>query len=228
MQRPQNEVWQGIRRLEQLEDITRPCFSSKSWPTCTAKDKHGVRESSAKEFFFLAKMAFSRWKNLEQPSSIYLSIYLLERLIYDASDCCVERTPKGEWLLAVLPADCKLSWKKLRAIHGKGTRIATEEAHHFGSVAVVVTVSCHLSKILVKLFDASTSIIYCTLYPPRRRMTKSVYFSYWMSHCIAIYRDEHVHWFFHSGGHRSHWVLAGSRSTSCCSFCFQGGHGFCH
>ena len=141
---------------------------------------------------------------------------------------CVERTPKGEWLLAVLPADCKLSWKKLRAIHGKGTRIATEEADHFGSV--VVTVSCHLSlsKILIKLFNASTSIIYCALYPPRSCMTKSVCFSYCMSHCIAIYRDEHVHWFFHSGGHRSHRVLAGSRSTSCCGFCFQGGRGFCH
>ena len=69
----QNEVWQGIRlrRLEQSEDITLPCFSSKSWPKCTAKDKHGVRESSAKENFFLAKMAFSRWKNLEQPSYIF-------------------------------------------------------------------------------------------------------------------------------------------------------------
>ena len=68
MQLPQNEVWRGIRRLEQFEDIWHPRFSSKSWPTCTAKDKHGVRESSAKVIFFLAKMAFSRWKNLEQPS----------------------------------------------------------------------------------------------------------------------------------------------------------------
>merc|ERR1719330_303013 len=31
------------------------------------------------------------------------------------------------WLLAVLPADRKLSWKKIRAKFGKGTRMATEE-----------------------------------------------------------------------------------------------------
>ena len=74
MQLPQNEVWRGIRRLEQFEDITHPRFSSKSSPTCTAKEKHGVRESSAK-VFFLAKMAFSRWKNLEQPSYIYLYMH---------------------------------------------------------------------------------------------------------------------------------------------------------
>lgn len=36
------------------------------------------------------------------------------------------RTPQA-WLLAVLPADEKLSWKKLRSSQGKGTRIATEE-----------------------------------------------------------------------------------------------------
>ena len=49
----------GSDAWNNFEDITHPCFSSKSWPTCTAKDKHGVRESSAKEFV-LAKMAFSR------------------------------------------------------------------------------------------------------------------------------------------------------------------------
>jgi len=32
-----------------------------------------------------------------------------------------------QWLLAVLPADKKLSWKKVRALRGKGTRMATEE-----------------------------------------------------------------------------------------------------
>lgn len=32
-----------------------------------------------------------------------------------------------QWLLAVVPADCKLSWKKVRAIYGKGTRMATED-----------------------------------------------------------------------------------------------------
>eukprot|EP00438_Fugacium_kawagutii_P026381 Skav218559 [mRNA] locus=scaffold1408:26725:27351:- [translate_table: standard] len=37
------------------------------------------------------------------------------------------RTAKGDWLLAVLPANCKLSWKKIRAVHGKGTRMASEE-----------------------------------------------------------------------------------------------------
>ena len=52
MQLPQNEVWRGIRRLEQFEDITHPRFSSKFWPTCAAKEKYGVRESSAKEIFF--------------------------------------------------------------------------------------------------------------------------------------------------------------------------------
>merc|ERR1712107_682054 len=31
------------------------------------------------------------------------------------------------WLLAVLPADRKLSWKKVRSLHGKATRMATEE-----------------------------------------------------------------------------------------------------
>ena len=31
------------------------------------------------------------------------------------------------WLLAVLPADEKLSWKKLRSCQGKGTRLASEE-----------------------------------------------------------------------------------------------------
>eukprot|EP00929_Paragymnodinium_shiwhaense_P022772 TRINITY_DN14449_c0_g1_i2.p1 TRINITY_DN14449_c0_g1~~TRINITY_DN14449_c0_g1_i2.p1 ORF type:complete len:480 (-),score=116.85 TRINITY_DN14449_c0_g1_i2:113-1552(-) len=35
--------------------------------------------------------------------------------------------PKGLWLLAVMPADMRLSWKKVRALHGKGTRMATEE-----------------------------------------------------------------------------------------------------
>eukprot|EP00434_Breviolum_minutum_P011813 symbB.v1.2.010425.t2/scaffold655.1/size176010/12 len=47
--------------------------------------------------------------------------------LHSGAKAMLLRTPKGEWLLAVLPADCKLSWKKLRAIHGKGTRIATEE-----------------------------------------------------------------------------------------------------
>ena len=136
-----------------------------------------------------------------------------------------ERTPKGEWLLAVLPADCKLSWKKLRAIHGKGTRIATEEAHHFGSVLVV---SCHLSKIWIKLTKASTSIIY-TLYPPEAAWPKLFIFHVppLDSHLLNLLRW--TCWFvFHSGGHRSHRVLAGSCSTSCCGFCFQGGRGFCH
>eukprot|EP00928_Gymnodinium_smaydae_P073538 TRINITY_DN56726_c0_g1_i1.p1 TRINITY_DN56726_c0_g1~~TRINITY_DN56726_c0_g1_i1.p1 ORF type:complete len:507 (+),score=76.25 TRINITY_DN56726_c0_g1_i1:122-1522(+) len=32
-----------------------------------------------------------------------------------------------KWLLAVLPADRKLSWKKVRVLHGKSTRMATEE-----------------------------------------------------------------------------------------------------
>ena len=45
-----------------LEDITHPCSSSKSWPTCTAKDKRGVGESLAKVCFFLAKMAFFHMK----------------------------------------------------------------------------------------------------------------------------------------------------------------------
>ena len=41
------------------------------------------------------------------------------------------RTRTG-WLLAVLPADCKLSWKKIRAFHGKGIRMASEEARGTG------------------------------------------------------------------------------------------------
>lgn len=35
--------------------------------------------------------------------------------------------PNSKWVLAVLPADRKLSWKKIRALHGKATRMATEE-----------------------------------------------------------------------------------------------------
>ncbi|CAK9074644.1 unnamed protein product [Durusdinium trenchii] len=47
--------------------------------------------------------------------------------LHSGAKAMLLRTPKSEWLLSVLPADCKLSWKKLRAIYGKGTRIATEE-----------------------------------------------------------------------------------------------------
>eukprot|EP00435_Cladocopium_sp_Y103_P035251 s467_g9.t1 len=47
--------------------------------------------------------------------------------LHSGAKAMLLRTPPGEWLLAVLPADAKLSWKKLRSIHGKGTRIATEE-----------------------------------------------------------------------------------------------------
>jgi prolyl-tRNA editing enzyme YbaK/EbsC (Cys-tRNA(Pro) deacylase) len=48
--------------------------------------------------------------------------------LHSGAKAMLLRTPTAQWLLAVLPADAKLSWKKLRAMHGKGTRIATEEA----------------------------------------------------------------------------------------------------
>ncbi|CAJ1446313.1 unnamed protein product [Effrenium voratum] len=47
--------------------------------------------------------------------------------LHSGAKAMLLRTGKGEWLLAVLPADCKLSWKKVRTLHGKGTRMATEE-----------------------------------------------------------------------------------------------------
>ena len=60
-----SDAWNNLR-------ISHIQVFLKSSPTCTAKEKHGVRESSAKEnHFFLAKMTFSRWKNLEQPSYIH-------------------------------------------------------------------------------------------------------------------------------------------------------------
>jgi prolyl-tRNA editing enzyme YbaK/EbsC (Cys-tRNA(Pro) deacylase) len=39
------------------------------------------------------------------------------------------RAPGTEekWILSVLPADKKLSWKKVRGLKGKATRMATEE-----------------------------------------------------------------------------------------------------
>ena len=41
---------------------------------CTAKVKHGYGESLAKVNFYSAKMSFSAWKNLEQPSHIHTYI----------------------------------------------------------------------------------------------------------------------------------------------------------
>ena len=59
-----------------------------------------------------------------------VSISMIHPLRPTAAGCSF-RTPEpselSQWLLAVLPADSKLSWKKLRKIYGKGTRIATEE-----------------------------------------------------------------------------------------------------
>ena len=43
--------------------------------------------------------------------------------LHSGAKAMLLRTPTAQWLLAVLPADVKLS-----AMHGKGTRIATEEA----------------------------------------------------------------------------------------------------
>lgn len=41
--------------------------------------------------------------------------------LHSGAKAMLLRTPTAQWLLAVLPADAKLSWKKLRAMHGKGT-----------------------------------------------------------------------------------------------------------
>ena len=41
----------GSDAWNKFEDITNPRSSYQSWPTCTAKDKRGVRKSLAKEFF---------------------------------------------------------------------------------------------------------------------------------------------------------------------------------
>ena len=49
----------GSDAWNKFENITNPCSSYQSWPTCAAKDKRGVRESLANIFFCLAKMAFS-------------------------------------------------------------------------------------------------------------------------------------------------------------------------
>lgn len=46
--------------------------------------------------------------------------------LHSGAKAMLLRTRTG-WLLAVLPADCKLSWKKIRAFHGKGIRMASEE-----------------------------------------------------------------------------------------------------
>ena len=48
----------GTDAWNKFEDITHPCFSQKSWPTCTAEDKRGVGESLANDFFS-AQMSFS-------------------------------------------------------------------------------------------------------------------------------------------------------------------------
>ena len=79
MQLPQNEVWPGIRRLEQFEDITHPCFSSKSWPTRTAKNKQGVRESSAKDLFG------RRWRFADER--IYNNPHI-HAPSFSMDDCC--------------------------------------------------------------------------------------------------------------------------------------------
>lgn len=47
--------------------------------------------------------------------------------LHSGAKAMLLRTAAGAWLHTVLPADCKLSWKKVRALHGKGTRMATEE-----------------------------------------------------------------------------------------------------
>eukprot|EP00931_Biecheleriopsis_adriatica_P050849 TRINITY_DN29473_c0_g1_i2.p1 TRINITY_DN29473_c0_g1~~TRINITY_DN29473_c0_g1_i2.p1 ORF type:complete len:422 (-),score=88.98 TRINITY_DN29473_c0_g1_i2:53-1318(-) len=47
--------------------------------------------------------------------------------LHSGAKAMLLKAAKGHWLLAVLPADCKLSWKKVRASHGKATRMATEE-----------------------------------------------------------------------------------------------------
>eukprot|EP00439_Symbiodinium_sp_Y106_P018933 s701_g2.t1 len=47
--------------------------------------------------------------------------------LHSGAKAMLLRTAAGTWLHTVLPADCKLSWKKVRALHGKGTRMATEE-----------------------------------------------------------------------------------------------------
>ena len=72
------------------------------------KDKHGVRESSAKENFFLAKMAFSRWKNLEQPSYIYIWIYVKDVLFlhHDAQICHLGTWVT--WVLWIFPRLCEV------------------------------------------------------------------------------------------------------------------------
>jgi len=47
--------------------------------------------------------------------------------LHSGAKAMLMKTAKGAWLLCVVPADCKLSWKKVRLMHGKGTRMATEE-----------------------------------------------------------------------------------------------------
>jgi len=74
-----------------------------------------------------ASMAHGPCRTSEDAVRVRLKGGWEDVTLHSGAKAMLLRTPKGEWLLAVLPADCKLSWKKLRAIHGKGTRIATEE-----------------------------------------------------------------------------------------------------
>ena len=69
--------------------ISHSCSSYKFWPTCTAEDKRGVGERLA-DNFFLAKMAFSRWRNLEQPSDMRGKEYQKSSQVKSAT------TPVGE------------------------------------------------------------------------------------------------------------------------------------
>ena len=65
----------GSDAWNKFEDFTHPCSSYQSWPTRTAK-KINMGFAKVWRKNYLAKMAFSTWKNLPQPSYSYIYIYI--------------------------------------------------------------------------------------------------------------------------------------------------------
>lgn len=74
-----------------------------------------------------ASMSHGACRTSEDAVRVRLAGGWQDVTLHSGAKAMLLRTPTAQWLLAVLPADAKLSWKKLRAMHGKGTRIATEE-----------------------------------------------------------------------------------------------------
>ena len=70
MQLPQNEVWRGIRRPGTIWGYHTSTFFLKIFANMYRERKTWSSRKFGESCFFLAKMMFSRWKNLEQPSYV--------------------------------------------------------------------------------------------------------------------------------------------------------------